>query len=193
VAPNAAAVENRSVRVPGISIRDARADELETLRDIESAAGRLFIGVGMTFVADDPPPPVELFRRHQRAGLAWVAVDPADHPIAYLVADRVDGNAHIEQVSVHPSFGHRRIGRSLIDHLDGWAGEHGLPALTLTTFAEVPWNAPYYLRCGFAPVPDAAMGPELADLVAGEQEQGLGRFAPRVAMGKPVVGSDQPG
>ena len=91
------------MRSPGISIRDARAEELEALRDIESAAGRLFIGVGMTFVADDPPPPVELLRGHQQAGLAWVAVDPDDQPIAYLLADRVDGNAHIEQVSVHPS------------------------------------------------------------------------------------------
>lgn len=193
VAPTAVAVENRSVRAPGISIRDARADELEALRDIESAAGRLFIGVGMTFMAEDPPPPVELLRRHQQAGLAWVAVDPADQPIAYLMADRVDGNAHIEQVSVHPSFGHRRIGRSLIDHVGGWAGEHGLPALTLTTFAEVPWNAPYYLRCGFLPVPEAAMGPELAVLLAGEQERGLGRFATRVAMRKPVAGSDPAG
>lgn len=181
------------MRSPGISIRDARAEELEALRDIESAAGRLFIGVGMTFVADDPPPPVELLRGHQQAGLAWVAVDPDDQPIAYLLADRVDGNAHIEQVSVHPSFGHRRIGRSLIDHVGGWAGEHGLPALTLTTFADVPWNAPYYLRCGFLPVPEAAMGPELAVLLAGEQERGLGRFATRVAMRKPVAGSDPPG
>jgi GNAT superfamily N-acetyltransferase len=188
VAPTAAAVENWCVRAPGISIRGARADELEALRDIDSAAGRLFVGVGMTFVAEDPPPPVELLRGHQQAGLAWVAVDPDDQPIAYLMTDRVDGNAHIEQVSVHPSFGHQRIGRSLIDHAGAWAGEQGLPALTLTTFAEVPWNAPYYLRCGFLPVPQAAMGPELAVLLAGEQERGLGRFATRLAMRKPVAG-----
>ena len=48
----------------------------------------------------------------------------------------------------------------------GWAGPAsvrgraaraagGLPALTLTTFAKVPWNAPYYLRCGFRVLDDA--------------------------------------
>jgi GNAT superfamily N-acetyltransferase len=180
------------MRAPGISIREARADELEALRDIESAAGALFAEVGMAFVAEEPPPPLELLRGHQRDGRAWVAADPADLPIAYLIADLVDANAHIEQVSVHPSFGHRGIGRSLIDHLGGWADQRGLPALTLTTFAEVPWNAPYYLRCGFLAVPEAAMGPELAALCAGEQERGLGRMAPRVAMRKPVAGSDPP-
>jgi len=31
----------------------------------------------------------------------------------------------------------------------------GLPALTLTTFTHVPWNAPYYTRCGFRVLDDA--------------------------------------
>jgi hypothetical protein len=34
-----------------------------------------------------------------------------------------------------------------------WAATHasatGVQALTLTTFRDVDWNAPYYSRCGF--------------------------------------------
>ena len=40
---------------------------------------------------------------------------------------------------------------ALIEHVAGWARAHGSPALTLTTFTEVPWNAPYYERLGFRP------------------------------------------
>jgi len=35
--------------------------------------------------------------------------------------------------------------------------EDPVPALTLTTFAEVPWSAPYYERCGFRPLADAEL------------------------------------
>ncbi len=45
----------------------------------------------------------------------------ADRPVAFFIADLVDGCAHIEQVSVHPGCGRRGIGRSLIYHLEGWA------------------------------------------------------------------------
>jgi hypothetical protein len=37
----------------------------------------------------------------------------------------------------------------LLDRAAADAAAKGLRALTLTTFAEVPWNAPYYARCGF--------------------------------------------
>jgi len=33
--------------------------------------------------------------------------------------------------------------------------------VTLATFAEVPWNAPHYLRCGFRAVGDADVTPGL--------------------------------
>ena len=56
------------------------------------------------------------------------------------------------------------MGRALIEHLVEQAGSEHLPAVTLTTFAAVPWNAPYYTRCGFHPMDDAELGPELAHI-----------------------------
>jgi GNAT superfamily N-acetyltransferase len=158
---------------------------MEALQDVEAAAGRLFATIGMTYVSDDPPPPLRLLREYQRSGRAWVAVDPEDRPVAYLLADLVDGNAHVEQVSVDPSAAHRGIGRSLIDHVTDWTRDQGLSSVTLTTFADVPWNGPYYRRCGFRAVPEAEMGPELAALWAREQARELGRRR-RVAMARPV-------
>jgi hypothetical protein len=59
--------------------------------------------------------------------------------------------------------------------------------VTLTTFADVPWNAPYYRRLGFADVPPGAQGPGLRRLRAHEAEVGLDRW-PRVAMARPLDG-----
>jgi len=49
-------------------------------------------------------------------------------------------------------------------------GLGGLPALTLTTFAYVPWNAPCYARCGFRVLDDAEITPGLRAIR--EQEAG---------------------
>lgn len=139
----------------------------------------------MPEVAGDEPLPLAELDRHRHAGLAWVAVDPDDHPVAYLVAELVDGALHVEQVSVHPSWAGRRIGRALLDHAAEAARARGLPRLTLTTFEDVPWNAPYYRRCGFVVLPEPEWGPGLRAVRDREAAHGLDRW-PRVCMAKDV-------
>ena len=162
-------------------IRAATASDLELLRDIEAAAGRCFRDVGMPEIADDEVPSVRVLAEYQRAGRAWVAVDRDDRPIAYLITEWVDGNVHIEQVSVHPDHARRGVGRALLDHAAGRAASAGVPALTLTTFLEVPWNAPYYRRCGFRILDDSEWTPGLAAVRERERALGLDRW-PRVCM-----------
>ncbi|GAA2781477.1 GNAT family N-acetyltransferase [Kitasatospora sp. CM 4170] len=166
-------------------IREVRTEDLPLLQDVERAAGRYFHDIGMPEIADDEPLPLDELARYQRAGLAWVAVSEGDVPVAYLIADHVDGNLHVEQVSVHPDSARRGIGRSLLDHLAERAATHGIPALTLTTFADVPWNAPYYARCGFRPLDDGLLGPDQLDIRAREAAHGLDRW-PRLFMRRPV-------
>lgn len=168
-----------------MSVRAAHIDDLPALQDIERAAGQCFRDIGMPDIADDEPLPLDELARYQRSGLAWVAVDGANSPVAYLIADRVDGNLHIEQVSVHPDSARRGIGRSLLDPLVDRAAADGVPALTLTTFTGVPWNAPYYARCGFRPLGDHELGAGLRDIRAREAAHGLDRW-PRVCMRRDV-------
>ncbi|MET0417918.1 MAG: GNAT family N-acetyltransferase [Actinoplanes sp.] len=162
-------------------IRPARAEEIAAMQAIEVAAGRVFATVGMDLVAGDEPLPEAALLGYQRDGRAWVAADAADRAVAYLIADWVDGIAHVEQVSVHPDHAGRGIGAALIEHVAGWARERGSPALTLTTFAEVAWNAPYYERLGFRRLPDAALTPGLIAIRAEEAAHGLDQW-PRLAM-----------
>jgi ribosomal protein S18 acetylase RimI-like enzyme len=106
---------------------------------------------------------------------------------SHLIAERVDGNLHVEQVSVHPHSARRGIGRSLLDHLASEAVSEGAPALTLTTFTEVPWNAPYYARLGFEFLDDSKLSPGLRRIRRREAEHGLDRW-PRACMRRPTAG-----
>jgi GNAT superfamily N-acetyltransferase len=182
-------------------IRPPRPDELDRLREIERAAGVPFAAVGLPEIAADEPPSVAILERHRRAGWAWVVTvdagadgDPradaasdgpggADGIVAgYVVVDVLEGpgpngpterSAHIEQVSVDPRFGRRRLGARLIDHVAAEARGRGLAALTLTTFRDVAWNAPYYERCGFRVLADDELGPGLRRVRADEASHGL--------------------
>ncbi|GAA4628502.1 GNAT family N-acetyltransferase [Actinoallomurus vinaceus] len=166
-------------------IRAVDADDLPILQDIEVVAGRLFRDVDMPEIAGDEPLPLGELAHYQQAGMAWAAVDADDRPVAYLIAARIDAGVHVEQVSVHPDSARRRIGRSLLDHLAAQAGGEGASALTLTTFEHVPWNAPYYLRCGFRPMTDDELTPDLRAIRRREAALGLGRW-PRVCMLRPL-------
>lgn len=166
-------------------IRLARPDDLPALIDIEREAGSLFRALDMAAIADDDPGSVAELAPYQSDGRAWVSVDDSDRPVAYLIAEAVDGRAHVEQVSVRPSHARRGLGNALIETLAEWAAERGLPALTLTTFAAVPWNAPYYERLRFRVLADAEIGPGLRAIRRAEADRGLDAW-PRVAMIRPL-------
>ncbi|MET8682779.1 GNAT family N-acetyltransferase [Streptomyces sp. NPDC004732] len=164
-------------------IRPATAADLPALQEIERAAGEPFRALGMAAIADDEPFTVEELDRYRRAGHAWVAVDADGAPAAYLIADPLpdDHALHIEQVTVHPRAARRGIGRALIEYVAERARAEGATALTLTTFTDVPWNAPYYARIGFRPLADTELTPALRRIRAHEAELGLDRW-PRLCM-----------
>ncbi|MFF9787018.1 Acetyltransferases [Streptomyces sp. SceaMP-e96] len=159
-------------------------DELPTLRAIERAAGKPFRALDMASVADDEPPSPAQLTEFQRAGRVLAAYEEPGpggegrRPVGYLLWEPVDGCTHIEQVSVHPDRAHRRIGRALIDRAER---DGGPVPLTLTTFTEVPWNAPYYARIGFRILPEAELTPGLRAIRAHEAALGLDRW-PRTGM-----------
>jgi GNAT superfamily N-acetyltransferase len=173
-------------------IRLARDAELPVLQKIQMAAGKAFADIDMAWVATNGPTPLAEFREFRRADRAWVAVDDADIPIAFLLGVLVDGAAHVEQVSVHPDHAGNGIGRDLIEYLADWALARDITAITLTTFVEVPWNGPYYRRCGFRPLADAGLGAELRAIRAEETALGLDEW-PRTAMRRDLPPTGLPG
>jgi GNAT superfamily N-acetyltransferase len=118
----------------------------------------------MSKVADDVPNMGDL-REAIEAGRVWVT-DVGAEVAGYITAEVLDGNAHVAQVSVAPEYAGRRIGKAMIEFVEAWGRAAGRPATTLTTFSEVPWNGPYYLRLGYHVLADNDIGPELARTMA---------------------------
>lgn len=168
-------------------IRSARVDDLPVLGDIERAAGGAFRHLGMDLVADADPLSVSELSRFQAEGRAWVVADDTDFPVAYLLVEEVEGNGHVEQVSVHPDHARQGLGRTLLEVAQHWAQHRGLSALTLTTYADVPWNAPYYARLGFGIMAEGDLSEGLSRIRAREESAGLAAW-PRVVMRRPVGG-----
>lgn len=155
------------------SIRPARPDDGEAIQAIERRAGARFRDVGMPEIADDEPLPLDVLARYADEERSWVAVDTTGRPVGYVVVDVIDGCAHVEQVSVDPDHQGAGIGRELLDEVKAWAAASGLAGVTLTTFREVPWNAPLYQRLGFRELDEEELGPELRAVRDSEAAHGL--------------------
>ena len=76
----------------------------------------------------------------------------------------------------------RGLGTALLQAACDWAMAEGLPAITLTTFRDVPWNAAFYRRHGFVELTEP--GPELTAVRDQERALGLDAVSPRIAMRK---------
>lgn len=173
----------KPVTVHVSTIRLATEVDLQRLVDVEVEAGQLFHAVGMPEVAEDVPRIADL-REAVAAERVWVACVGAE-VAGYIAAEVVDGNAHVAQVSVTPDYAGRGIGRALIEFVEAWGQATGCPATTLTTFREVPWNGPYYVRLGYQVLPDSQIGPELARTIEHEASLPGIEASLRCAMIKP--------
>lgn len=162
------------------SVRPARPADVERLIEIENAAGERFREIDMDLVADDPAPSTDEMLRFVVAGVVRV-VDVDGRAAGYLQSEVVDDCAHVEQVSVDPAHIGQRVGRALLDDNTARARAAGLAGVTLTTYVDVPWNAPYYRRRGFRIIGDEEITPGLAALRAQEIRRGLDRW-PRCCM-----------
>ena len=103
----------------------------------------------------------------------------------------MDGQPHVEEIDVDPAHGRLGIGRALLETALAWARAAGHRAVTLTTFREIPWNAPFYERAGFRVLAPHEIGPGLAAVVRDETARGLDPRQ-RVAMRRELATEPKP-
>lgn len=171
-----------------VQLRPLSVDDTDSLATVERLASQRFRDVGYPNVADDDPFTADELAPYAAGERAWVAVDEAGASVGYVLVDVVDGNAHVEQVTVHPAHQGGGIGRALLERVATWAVAHAMPAVTLTTYTDVPWNRPLYEHLGFVVLDEARIGPELRRLRRTEADHGLDP-AVRVCMSRPAMPS----
>lgn len=126
-------------------IRFAQPADYPTIEAIENTADRPLIDwLGATLWPAATPAEV----RAAHAGFLLVyEMDGAVVGFAHVL--ELDAVAHLEQLSVAPAHGRRGYGRHLLNAAVDEARYRGHRRITLRTYADVPWNAPFYRRCGF--------------------------------------------
>ncbi len=154
-------------------IRPSRENDLRILNDIENAASELFQNTKYGLEIDQDPLPIELLRKQSEKGLIWVAVDDKDWPVGFAVAMILENYAHLHELSVHPKHGRRGLGRRLVDVVIQFAIKSKLSGVTLSTFRDIAWNAPFYRKLGFCDMSDGEIERGFKEIRMKESELGL--------------------
>ena len=155
------------------AIRPALEHELPLLPELERRAGRRFAHFEeLAGLPEDLSPLEELEEAHQ-AGRVWVAAADSGELVGFAYAAVIDGCCHLEELDVLPEYGRLGIGTALVRAVREHANRAGHRGVTLTTFRDVPWNAPFYRRLGFVVVDPEDLTPGLAAAVADEARRGL--------------------
>ena len=169
----------------GYSIRLALPEDTAFLPSIEMQAGALFEDyfeeTGLTAEAVGRVTSGDDFDAAQRMGRLWVAVSPGGDRVGFALVLDVGGAAHLEELDVLPEHGRRGLGSRLLEAVCEWAHEAGYSRVTLSTFRDVPWNAPFYVRRGFRIVDPGDLSEQHVQLVRAEKARGL-RIDLRVIM-----------
>ncbi|MFL0355630.1 GNAT family N-acetyltransferase [Erythrobacter sp. GH1-10] len=147
---------------PDWSLRLARPEDAEAFHTVEEDAARL--------LADEPslaglPIPPSNSADEYRAMIAQrhcLTAVSGDEVIGFAATRRHGRELHLHELSVATAFQRKRIGATLLNALKIDGRNAGVRAITLHTFRDVPWNAPFYSRHGFEIIKDLDAYPRLA-------------------------------
>ncbi|MDX8503572.1 GNAT family N-acetyltransferase [Mesorhizobium sp. VK4C] len=155
-------------------IRPARAGDADALPDIEQSAGLAFRAFSeLAWLADGDNVSAERHRELIAEGTCWVAADDKNRPVGFLSAG-IEGDAlHIWELDVRLDRQGSGIGSALLERAIKDARRRGLAAVTLTTFRDVAWNAPFYRKFGFRILEGAEVDDRLSGLLSSEVEHGM--------------------
>lgn len=156
-----------------ISIGLARPGDAQLLPGIEKRAASLFSPEDVSPELAADPTQASVYEEAQRDDRVFAARDGEGRLIGFAHLVWIDGHGHLEELDVEPEFGRRGIGRRLALAACDWARAHGSDRITLSTFRDVPWNAPFYANLGFEAIPDSDLSSALQKLRSHEARSGL--------------------
>lgn len=168
-------------------IRLAVPEDAQLLPAIETSAAQAFRLIDeLSWLAESPPMPIERHSQLIALSTCWVALDAENRPQGFLSAERHGSDLHIYELSVMQSMQGQGKGRRLVEAAKDYARSSRLSFVTLTTFTNVSWNAPFYSRIGFQTKVTTDLDERLAGILSEEYKHG---FAPesRCAMAWPVT------
>ena len=166
----------------GEEVRAAARADLPLLEDVHRRAATLFRTAGYEL----PELPFDVDGL-ATAKAVFVSGRP---PVGFVRVDEIDGLAHIGELAVVPRYMRQGIGGRLIERACAWARAHGYPAITLTTFADVPWNRPFFAARSFMETDE--LTPGVSALREEERRLGLDAVGRRAVMRRELEAEPRP-
>ncbi|WP_392541896.1 GNAT family N-acetyltransferase [Oryzobacter telluris] len=167
------------------TVRHATAADLPLIGPIEDAGDALFTQL---FGAVDWPAANTGEERAAEPGFLLVVEEPDTcEVVGFAHVLDLDGHHHLEQVAVLPEHGRRGHGSALLAGVALEAARRGADAVTLMTYADVPWNGPFYATHGWVEL--AEVPEHLREIAEAEARMGLERHGRRIVMAR-TVGPD---
>jgi ribosomal protein S18 acetylase RimI-like enzyme len=157
----------------GYTIRSAHAEELTLLAQIERSAAVLFLNTPYAFLANDEPLSLDFVQQRFQVGQIWVAVDKQDVVVGFAITREVDDTIYLQEMDVDPAHGRRGLGAALVETVCTWAQLQGYCAISLSTFRDIPWNAPFYSKLGFHILAESELSIGFQQIRLQEMESGL--------------------
>ncbi len=158
-------------------IRKANRVDVADLPAIERRAAQLFLdqlaSTGLTVDSLNHVNSVADLALACQAGRLWVAETAIAELVGFALVLDFGDYAHLDELSVVPEHGQRGVGSALLRQVCDWARAAGYRAVTLRTFRDVPWNAPFYEGRGFCIIDSAKLTPRHVELEQTEQQLGL--------------------
>jgi ribosomal protein S18 acetylase RimI-like enzyme len=158
---------------PTFTIRKPRSSDIPALEQVERSAAELFRTVNLDFLVENPTVDPYLLVAMANANHLWIAADKFDQPIGFVGGEYLDGSFHIVEISVAKPFQGMGIGHSLMATMVEQIRREGYRTMTLTTFRDLPWSAPWYSRMGFFEVNAHEMGKTFEEILEIEAKHGL--------------------
>ncbi|CAI2479550.1 GNAT family N-acetyltransferase [Serratia proteamaculans] len=157
-----------------LKIRLAQPQDIAQLIAVERSAAQLFHQQpAWRYIAEGPVMSAEQHADFIQQQGEWLAESAAGELVGFIAVAAQPQDWHIAELSVAADWQRQGIGRRLIAEVAAQARLQGAQRLTLTTFIDVPWNAPYYQRLGFRPVAVERLSASLSHHLAEERAQGF--------------------
>ena len=169
------------------AIRAGSSADVGLLPLIELAAGRLFPSARIP-QPDQTYPESEL-QRAAAEGLLFVA-EAGGEIVGFVACRTSNGRLHIDEMSVHPAHGRQGVGRALVVRVIETARARRLTGVSLTTFADIAWNAPFYVSMGFRQLDESELDAPLREALLQERELGMTERIAMLLSVAPAAGSD---
>ena len=154
-------------------IGSSKREDVDALPEIERRAARLFSPEDLAPELATETTPVLVYLRAHDEGRLIVARDASERVVGFAHLVWIGKFAHLEEIDVDSDFGRRGIGRMLVEAACEWARARGSDQITLSTFRDVAWNAPFYARLGFRTLLEDELSIALRDLRTKERGEGL--------------------